>query len=272
MSLSIVAMLTDPGTAHAGLDAAAVVAAVDHGSVIEAFHPRVTPESLILPSEEVMTERRHAELTAMLDDKSNALRQIVDEWNAAHAAGGSAVWGEGEGRRIDAIVAARGKAADLLVLVRPDEADGDAALHAAIFETGRLLLLVPPEGAPGFGRHMAIAWKESDQAARAVTAAIPWLKCAAEVSVLTVGEAEGSPRNDDAAVALLEDQGIKAEALLLERDSGSVAEQLLYKAHSIGADCLVLGAYRHSELREFILGGVTRYMLHGADLPLFMMH
>jgi nucleotide-binding universal stress UspA family protein len=49
-------------------------------------------------------------------------------------------------------------------------------------------------------------------------------------------------------------------------------EALLAKAHTLSADLLVMGAYRHSPLRELLLGGVTRYMLGHADLPILMRH
>jgi hypothetical protein len=188
---SIVAVLSDPNTARTCLDAAAIAAAGVPAGVVEALHARVKPESLIMITEEVMTDRRRAELAAGLDLKSQILRQIVREWTAENLTVAPSVWNEVEGDALETIVAARGRTVDLIVLVRQVEREGKDALHAAIFETGRLLLVVPPskEASPRlFGRHMAIAWKASDQAERAVTASIPWLKRAERVSLLQVGE------------------------------------------------------------------------------------
>lgn len=70
MTVSIVAVLTDPSTAHACLEAAATAAAAIPASEIEAFHPRIKPESMIMPTEEVMTEKRRAELVNMLAGRS----------------------------------------------------------------------------------------------------------------------------------------------------------------------------------------------------------
>ena len=150
---SIVAILSDPATARTGLNAAAVAAAAVPEGEVEAFHARVKPESLIMITEEVMTDERRAELVALLDKKTQALRGIVQEWAAAYAQEHPPVWNEIEGDRVEAIVAERGKTADLVVIVRPAEHEGKEALHAAIFETGRLLLLVPPVigAAPPFG-------------------------------------------------------------------------------------------------------------------------
>jgi nucleotide-binding universal stress UspA family protein len=271
---SIVAVLNDPATARACLDAAAIAAAAVPEGEVEAFHARVTPESQIMISEEVMTDERRAGLVALLDKKSQALRDIVHEWVAACATENPPVWNEIEGDRVEEIVAERGKMADLVVIVRPAEHEGKDALHAAIFETGKPLLLVPPisGAAAPFGHHMAIAWKASDQAERAVTASIPWLKHADRVSLLLVGKDVEPPRSAEDVLALLDPHGITAEPLILDRGDDGVGVRLLRAAHEIGADCLVMGAYRHNRLVEFILGGVTRHMLGHADLPVFMLH
>jgi nucleotide-binding universal stress UspA family protein len=58
----------------------------------------------------------------------------------------------------------------------------------------------------------------------------------------------------------------------LARSDESVGAQLLEEARAISADCLVMGAYRHGDLIERILGGVTHHMLQAADIPLFLHH
>ena len=71
--------------------------------------------------------------------------------------------------------------------------------------------------------------------------------------------------------AILEEHGIPAQAHAVE-GHGPVGEQLLRKAHELGADLIVMGAYAHGEWREALLGGVTRTMLEHADLPILMRH
>ena len=269
----IVAVLTDPATAGACLDAAVIAAAAVPNEEIEAFHPRLRPESLILRTEEVMTERRRAHLVAMLDEKSQKVQAALRSWGAQNAT--APVWREVEGNTIAEIVAGRGRSADLIVLVRPTEIEGREALHAAMFDTGRLLLVVPPprDAAPlRFGRHIAIAWKASDQAASAVMASIPWLKRAEKVSVLMIGKEAPPLAAADEALSLLHPHGIAAAPVLLSSGNEDIGEKLLHIAHDCGADSLVMGAYRHNRIIEMILGGVTRYMLQEAKIPLFMLH
>ncbi len=80
-------------------------------------------------------------------------------------------------------------------------------------------------------------------------------------------------RVDEAVVpAILEEHGILAQAHAVPRHDGPVGAQLLKFAHELGADLLVMGAYAHGEWREALPGGVTRYMLGHADLPVLMRH
>ncbi len=99
----------------------------------------------------------------------------------------------------------------------------------------------------------------------AVLAAIPVLAKAQTVHVLCA-------KVDEATVpAILEDHGIPVQVHTVE-GQGPVGEQLLRKAHELGADLIVMGAYAHGEWREALLGGVTRTMLEHADLPILMRH
>jgi nucleotide-binding universal stress UspA family protein len=278
MASTILAVLTEPATARAVLDAAAV-AAIDGAWRIDALHVRLDPQSLILPTEEVMTRTRRAELEEALAERSRGVQLAYRAWIAA--AGGLAQrarWEEVTGT-VEAEVTARGKLADLLVLARAPDATGGAegheALRAALFAVRRLFILVPPDGAGTFGDHMAVAWKASETAERAVVAALPWLRRAQRISVLVAGRDGTAPA--DALLALLAAHGIAGatiavEAIATNAGDEGVGEALLARARSIGADCLVIGAYRRHRFLEWVLGGATRHVLHHADLPTFMLH
>src|SRR5450432_973365 len=118
MVATILAVLTEPSTARAVLDAAAAVSAVDGACRIDALHVRLDPQSLILPTEEVMTRKRRAELEDALAERARGVQLAYREWS--QAAGGfsdRAHWEEVIGA-VDAEVTSRGKLADLLVLAR----------------------------------------------------------------------------------------------------------------------------------------------------------
>ena len=68
------------------------------------------------------------------------------------------------------------------------------------------------------------------------------------------------------------EHGIRAQAHAVPDHDGPVGAQLLKLAHELGADLLVMGAYAHGEWREALLGGVTRYVLDHAGLPVLMRH
>jgi nucleotide-binding universal stress UspA family protein len=265
-------VLTDPQTARSTLDAVAVAA--DGDAAIEVLHVRADPRSFILPTEEVMTKTRREALESMLAERSRLVQHAYREWSAASAAlAGRARWQEVTGT-VEAEVTARGKSADLLVLARPVGDERGDALHAAIFEVKRLFLLVPREGTGDFGHHMAIAWKASETAERAVLAAMPWLRRAGRISILVAGEGAASP---EPLLALLAQRGVAGVTIAVESIAATVGDEsigaaLLASARSLGADSLVMGAYRRHRFFEWVLGGVTRHVLHHADLPAFMLH
>ncbi|GGC33642.1 hypothetical protein GCM10011371_21330 [Novosphingobium marinum] len=117
----------------------------------------------------------------------------------------------------------------------------------------------------------AIAWDGGDEAALALRSAIPILGSCASVHVLTVAEKPGGfPATD--AVRYLSRYGIKAELDEMVR-RGSTEETLAAAVGRAGAELLVMGAFGHSRMREFLFGGVTRYFLEEPDGPaLFLAH
>jgi len=150
-------------------------------------------------------------------------------------------------------------------------------LQAALFESGRPILVVPPDyKKPVQFKNVLIAWNASREAARAVGDAATILSDADRVTVLTVdahprmmglGEAPGADIG-----AHLAHRGVNAEVRNVSSGDCSDAEAILRAAHDIDADLIVLGGYGHARLREFVFGGVTRELLSGADIPLFMSH
>lgn len=201
-----------------------------------------------------------------------ALEAAFDRWSTeANDLAASARWLTAEGNAA-AVVGERGSRADIIVAGQPGEADKMARqlFRAALFGTDRPVLMVPDGWHGILGRCVAIAWREDKQAARAV---IPALRCLAAAERVHVLLGMRTPANSPTMPKILAEHGILAELHVLPiGSSGPFGQALLNKAHEVGADLLVMGAYAHSPLRELVLGGVTRYMLTNADLPVFMRH
>lgn len=174
--------------------------------------------------------------------------------------------------REDETIARRGRLFDLVVIGRePKDASVSLTFDAALMETGRPILVAPEKTGATVGEKVMIAWNGGVEAARAVTSAMPLLRTAKEVTIVSVGEV---PYGRACAKALAEQfrwHGVEA-AVVEQSDGGDVANILISEAEKCGADTVVLGAYSHSRFREMILGGVTQDMLAKCPLPLWIMH
>ena len=144
------------------------------------------------------------------------------------------------------------------------------ALHAVLFDSGRPVLLSPAVAPRSIGRRICVRWNGTAESSAAVQAAIPWMKRAEVVRILTSEDYQrrGPVAADLAAYLALHD--IEADIATFRPIDKSVGAGLLGAAREFGSDLLSMGAYSHSRLRQLILGGVTRHILENADLPVLM--
>lgn len=190
-------------------------------------------------------------------------------------------WSAPAGRAIDAGIQ-HARHADLTVLGQPlDEAPhaGFARdlMHGVLLNAGRPALLLPHSSAvDSIARTVLVAWKESRESARAVADALPFLKRAGEVIVMSIAapgdESDRERLADRGVAAWLARHGITARVrheVAEDVDSGAF---LLSRVADLGADLLVMGAYSRPRLSEIVLGGVTRTMLESMTVPVLMSH
>jgi nucleotide-binding universal stress UspA family protein len=235
---------------------------------------RTPPLSTILPSEEVLTKQHESRIREEESTRAEALKRIFNRWSGALAVPGvTTEWTDIEGLG-DELVGEWGRRADFIVLKRPMDHQLDQerrAIHAALFDTDRPVLLVPPEAPPAsFGRRVAIAWRDDNRTVKAILSCLRCTAMAEEIHVIA-GMRDASPGTP--LPAILEEHGVRATLHVLPVAGQHVfGERLLQAAHQLGADLLVMGAFAHHPLRTLILGGVTRYMLAHADLPVLMRH
>ncbi|HWA90908.1 MAG TPA: universal stress protein [Rhizomicrobium sp.] len=164
---------------------------------------------------------------------------------------------------------------DLVVFSAPKEderAGVTEAIEAALLEARRPVLLSARAIAPGFGETIVIGWNASVQSAQAVTAALPFLKRAKRVEILSVEEKDTPCAECGEIVEYLALHGIACETREVKAGGRAIADVLLESAAQSGAGLLVLGGYGHSRWRELFTGGITRYAITHADLPLFLVH
>ncbi len=154
------------------------------------------------------------------------------------------------------------------------ERDFERSLPLAV---GRPVLVVPYafERRP-VAHRVLVAWNASREAARAMSDALPLLKRAAHVHVVAFqpaksGAAHGEEPGADIALYLTR-HGVKVTASSYGDSDVDVGNQLLSRAFDLSADLIVMGAWGHSRVREFILGGVTRTLLESMTVPVLMSH
>jgi len=163
---------------------------------------------------------------------------------------------------------------DLVVLPpirETDDPEVQDAFVRTLTKLGRPVLLSAELSPRVVGNRIAVGWDGSIASAHAVTAALPFLKGAEVIEVLTV--CNGSPScsgNDLAAYLAL--HGLSCELRSLPRGDASIAEVLLDTAANEGFDLLVAGGYGHSQMVESIFGGVTEHIVSHPKIPVLMMH
>ena len=188
----------------------------------------------------------------------------------------------GEWRQVEGttpeILALHGRYADLLVLGQDDpESDHAGLLEAVLFDSGRPVLAIPFAGQfKSIGKRVLVGWNASREASRAVHDALPLLAKAESACVFLANPkrglgAHGEEPGSDIARHLAR-HGLKVEVAKAVADDVADSALLLNHASDMGADLLVMGAYGHSRLREFILGGVTRSLLREMTVPVLLSH
>jgi len=172
-------------------------------------------------------------------------------------------------------IMARARHSDLVVVGRPRGPDGLSPhlMERLLLGCGRPVLFAPAEPPASLIGTVMVCWNESAAAARAVTAAMPILRCAERVVVATVDE--DPARVDDAAQDLVRSlawSGVAAEATLLHPGGRPIPALLHGFARECAADLVVMGGYSHGPIHELLFGGCTRAFLEQAALPVLMLH
>lgn len=276
MSYATLMVHLDPaGGNKARLEVAAALAE-RHGSTVigvAACDPQPAPYFYGAFGDQVF-EKDRARTEAELDGLGQKFRTAMQgrassvEWRAALAPPARYITREA-------------RAADLLVVGAP--AGGILAdpmvqldIPDLVMQAGRPVLVVPPNVPPLRFHGAIVAWKDTREARRAASDALPLLRHCASVTVAAIEEggeenlAQSRQGVDDVA-AWLRRHGIAAQGLAM-LSFGDPASQLETIAAEHGADVIVAGAYGHSRFSEWVFGGVTRHLLTRVPRCLLLSH
>lgn len=216
----------------------------------------------------------------------DAAHRLFDECCTRHGArmtdgvgglgdGVSASWKQATGPLAET-VAEEARLADIAVIAQAS--DGTNAMgpviEAALFGSGRPLLLAPLPEPSSLGTTVAVAWDGGAAAARAVGAALPFLHRAEKIIVLSTDAPDQSRSADpERLTRYLALHGIVAAIHSVPVSGHAISKALRESARDVGCDLLVMGAYGHSRVRERVWGGVTLDVLREpSSLPILMAH
>jgi len=178
----------------------------------------------------------------------------------------------------DAILT-HGQHSDLIIVGQAGGKDqtamGAGFVEQVILGAGKPVLVVPHTGhCTDAGKRILVAWDGSKEVARATTDAMPILKAADAVEIILVSakasqKGESIPGSDVARYLARQNVNVEVKEIVSDIDVG---ETVLSHATDFGADLLVMGAYGHSRVREWVMGGVTRTLLNSMTVPVLMSH
>ena len=174
-------------------------------------------------------------------------------------------------------VGSRARTADLVLAGQPESDDAVARILAGdlLLTAGRPILFVPYAGHfPDVGRRVLIAWNDSREAARAVADALPILRRAESVDLVTF-ETAAATLPAEAGEDVVRQLGRHGVKVTVDRDRATdmkVGDLILANADDRGSDLIVMGGYGHSRIRERVLGGATRALLDVMTVPVLMSH
>jgi nucleotide-binding universal stress UspA family protein len=168
-----------------------------------------------------------------------------------------------------------GRIFDVIVVGRPAsglQQPRKSTLEWALFESGRPLLIAPPQPPAKLGECIAIAWNPSPESARSVAFAMPLLLAAKDVPVMLVPGKRLPGPDETELVASLRRHGIAARAVPTNDAAKGPGLAVLETAHGLGADLIVKGGYTQGRIRQLIFGDTTGQIIAETDLPVFMAH
>jgi nucleotide-binding universal stress UspA family protein len=276
--LGEIVVFVDGRTEAAGILEFAGVLAEEHGarlvSVFMQPEPTVTPAETFARGKGMLrvSEVHRAELEKIEGDRRALFEDVVRRHG---------IRAESEWRSLPYLsseVGVHAYYADLVVIDRPEPAGQTAGppglAESLVLSAGRPIIVFPPGSKVSRVRRILVGWNAKRESIRAVADALPLLVKAEAVEILVVDHERrpaGHGEEPGADIARhLARHGVHVEVRRLSSGGEEVGHLLLSQAAAFGADLVVMGAYGHSYLSEWMFGSVTRTVLREAGLPVLM--
>ena len=276
MSLKGLLVIADNDPTYAARLDIALALANQHRAHLTGLHVMPLPLMPIygdMPIPETIEKMQRLEL----EDAARRAAAVFAE--RAGRATASTEWRVAEGD-IARVASEHARYADLIVLPQGMDLGFASADLARLPEelalgVGRPVLVISRYGSfPKVGGRVLVAWNGSREATRAVHDALPFLRRAEQVTVLSTDpDADAERRLPGADVSLhLTRHGVTVQAATIAGADVAVGDLLLSYAADHDIDLIVMGAYGHTRLREMVLGGATRTLLRHMTVPVLMSH
>ena len=276
---TILVSLNDISRSNTVLALAAGMAAKHEAHLIGLYvipAPRIYPAVSAHVTPIVLNETK-----IFFEEKADQSRKAFEK--ATSAAGVEVEW-----RRISSDspyiadgVIEHGLQADVLLISQRNDQGNDGIepefCERVVMESGRPVIVVPQSGEFNeIGEHVVVGWNASREATRAVFDAMPMLEGSGETRLIWVDPQKQSEKSGNLPgaemAATLTRHGVRSIAEAMPTDGIDSGDALLNRASDLGADLIVMGAYGHTRLREFVFGGATRTMLDQMTVPVLMSH
>jgi nucleotide-binding universal stress UspA family protein len=240
------------------------------GGQITCVH--ATPLEDYLSSDPITVALLGRDFSRKLDDRHAAFRDRVEKKLKSRRS--SCDWVALDSSLSDALIR-QSPLADVVVISQAGEAlykDEPRPLAATVLGHAKAPILVIPAELERYDTRapVLIAWNASPESAIALRSSLPLIRMARAALILIVDNG-GEPHAATDATKYLSAHGLHAEVVKRPRRE-TTSHTISDAARELDAGVIVMGAYGHSRLREYILGGTTRNMLHTSRVPLLMAH
>ena len=228
--------------------------------------------------EQVIPQEARSSLQRQQTQKRDTTRELF--LDKAQTAGVDAHWRAPTGD-IEQALALHGRYSDVLIMSKTPRADATSGLIANLPESvvmacGRPVLLLPNAGPiESIGKRILYCWDQRREAARALTDGAPFLARCHELVVLEVDRDERLLKNqdvhsDDIRHYLTSLGYPQPQHLIQDSNNLGVGHIILNVASDYSSDLIVMGAYGHSRMRQWVMGGASRTLLASMTVPVLM--